>query len=526
MNDPLAPLLDDGVVEEVVARLKSGKEADLWLVRHAGEIVAAKVYKAREARNFKNNAGYREGRQVRDSRMQRAMDRGSRFGQAAAEDAWKTKESDALHQLHAAGVRVPRPVMFYEGVLLMEVVVDADGHPAPRLVDAGVGPEQAAALYADLRAQVVAMLCRDLIHGDLSPYNVLVGHAGPVIIDFPQVVGAAHNSQAEKYFTRDLENIRRFFAGIDPGLDAASGDAREIWRAYVRRELSPGFVPSGRPEPVHHRGGEGRPHGQPGGQGQRGERRGPGDQQRGGRPERRFERGPGEQQRSGRPEQRSERGPGEQQRSGRPEQRLERGPGEQRGSRPERASEGGPGGSGHGGGGQPGGPREQGGQPTAPQRRHEHVPSVRPERSGPGGPGGPGGRAAESKDERRHERRGPMPSGRGEPVEPRTGGDRRGPEQRNDQRGPRRDDRRPDRRGGPDRRPSSGPEVIRVVRPPLPGGPSQPQPSAGHAQRGPVQQPQRGPGQGGHGGPGRGGHGGGHGGHRGPPHGRGGGRDR
>ncbi len=268
MHDPLAPLLADGVIDEICARLKSGKEADLWLVRHGGEIVAAKVYKARQTRSFKNDAAYKEGRQVRNTRTQRAMDRGSRFGQASAEEAWKAKEADALHALHAAGVHVPRPVLFYEGVLLMELVVDSHGHPAPRLIDARVAREQAASLYADLRAQAVRMLACDLIHGDLSPYNVLLGSSGPVVIDFPQVVGAAHNSQAEGFFVRDVENLRRFFAGIDPELRAASNDAHEIWRAYVRRELAPDFVPSGRaaeqpprrehgrPERAHH----GRPH--------------------------------------------------------------------------------------------------------------------------------------------------------------------------------------------------------------------------------------------------------------------------
>src|SRR5512133_1903293 len=228
MTDRLAPLLADGVIDEIVARLKSGKEAYVWLVRHGGEIVAAKVYKARHARNFKNNAAYQEGRRVRDTRTQRAMDRGSRFGQAAAEDAWKAKESDALHALHAAGVRVPRPVLFHDGVLLMELVVDAHGRPAPRLVDAHVAREAAAALYADLRAQVVRMLGCDLVHGDLSPYNVLLGRDGPVVIDFPQVVGAAHNSQAESFLHRDVENLRRFFAAIDPALASSANDAREI----------------------------------------------------------------------------------------------------------------------------------------------------------------------------------------------------------------------------------------------------------------------------------------------------------
>jgi RIO kinase 1 len=260
MTDPLAPLLADGVIDEVVARLKSGKEADVWLVRHGAEIVAAKVYKDRHARNFRNNAAYKEGRQVRNTRTQRAMDRGTRFGQKASEDAWKAKESDALHRLHAAGVRVPRPVLFYEGVLLMEVVVDGHGHPAPRLVDAPIAPEQAAAMYADLRRQAVGMLACDLIHGDLSPYNVLVGASGPVIIDLPQVVGAAHNSQAEAFFRRDLQNIHRFFAALDPALRSAEGDGREIWQAYVRRQLTADFVPSGRrAEPERHRG----PHQEP-----------------------------------------------------------------------------------------------------------------------------------------------------------------------------------------------------------------------------------------------------------------------
>jgi len=261
MHGPLETLLADGVIEEICGRLKSGKEADLWLVRHAGEIVAAKIYKARHARSFRNNAGYKEGRQVRNTRTQRAMDRGSRFGQAAAEEAWKAKEADALHTLHAAGVRVPKPVLFYEGVLLMELVLDVHGHPAPRLVDAHVARDMAGALYADLRGQVVRMLRSDVIHGDLSPYNVLLGRHGPVLIDFPQVVGAAHNSQAESFFRRDVEGLRRFFEAIDPSLRAAANDAREIWRAYVRRELTPDFVPSGRaflPSPQ-----EARAHGEP-----------------------------------------------------------------------------------------------------------------------------------------------------------------------------------------------------------------------------------------------------------------------
>ncbi len=249
MADALEPLVADGVIEEVISRLKSGKEADIYLVQHAGEIVAAKVYKERTARNFHNNAQYLEGRRNRSSRTQRAIDKGSRFGQAAAEEAWKATESDVLHQLYAAGVRVPQPVLFYEGVLLMEAVIDPEGHPAPRLIDAPIQPERAADLYADLRSQAIRILTLDLIHGDLSPYNVLLAWNGPTIIDFPQAVGAAHNQQAEFFFTRDLENIRRFFATLDPTLNTRSGDAWEIWRAYQRRELTPDFVPSGKAQP-------------------------------------------------------------------------------------------------------------------------------------------------------------------------------------------------------------------------------------------------------------------------------------
>ena len=249
MEGNLDVLLADGVIDELLGRLKSGKEADVWLVRHGQEVHAAKVYKARNDRTFKNNAGYKEGRAVRNTRTQRAMDRGSRFGQQAAEDAWKSAEADALYKLHAQGVRVPVPILFYEGVLIMRLVVTADGQPAPRLIDAQLTGAEAAAAYADLRTQAIKMLCCDLIHGDLSPYNVLLSGEGPVIIDFPQVVAAAHNSQAEFFFRRDIENLRVHLAGLAPELATQVGDAQEIWRAYVRRELTPEFVPSGRPPP-------------------------------------------------------------------------------------------------------------------------------------------------------------------------------------------------------------------------------------------------------------------------------------
>ncbi len=244
MADPLEVLLADGIVEEVLGRLKSGKEADISLVRHRGEVVAAKVYKDRATRSFKNNVEYKEGRKVRNTRTQRSMDSGGKFGRDAAEEAWKSAEVDALYRLAGTGVRIPRPVLFYEGVLLMELVMDDEGRPAPRLIDVALDPAAAGKVFADLRGQIVAMLCCDLIHGDLSPYNVLAAAAGPTIIDFPQVIGAAHSSRAEFFFDRDFQNILRYAAEFDPTLAVKhAGDARAIWRAYVARELTPSFVP-------------------------------------------------------------------------------------------------------------------------------------------------------------------------------------------------------------------------------------------------------------------------------------------
>jgi RIO kinase 1 len=244
--DRLQQLLDEGVLDAVYQQLKAGKEAEVWLVSHQGQPVAAKLYKAREHRNFKNNVGYLEGRQVRNTRTQRAMDRGTAFGRQAAEEAWKSAEADALYALHAAGVRVPKPVLFYEGVLLMEVIGDHEGRVAPRLVEAAIGPEQALPLYLELRAEVIKMLAIDSIHGDLSEFNILLGATGPVIIDFPQTVAAARNSRSEPFFKRDLGNLIRFFSSIDPAVAKYQSDIDEIWRAYVRRELTSDFVPSGR----------------------------------------------------------------------------------------------------------------------------------------------------------------------------------------------------------------------------------------------------------------------------------------
>jgi RIO kinase 1 len=243
-ESPLDVLLLDGVIDEVVGRLNSGKEADIYLVQHRGRIVAAKVYRDRQQRSFKNNADYKEGRGVRNSRTQRAIDTGSRYGRQVSEDEWGTTEARALHLLEAHGVRVPVPVMSYEGVLLMELVVDAEGRPAPRLIEVAYDAAAARAAYVDLRGQIVRMLCAEIVHGDLSPYNILAAASGPTIIDFPQIVSAAHNSRAEFFFLRDYQNVHQFLAAADRSLASSYDDGRQIWNAYRRRELTPEFVPS------------------------------------------------------------------------------------------------------------------------------------------------------------------------------------------------------------------------------------------------------------------------------------------
>jgi RIO kinase 1 len=249
MHSVLEHLLSEGVISEVIGRLQSGKEAEVFVVRSQGNVVVAKVYKDRAHRSFKNNSSYKEGRAVRNSRSQRAMERGSKYGKAAAEDAWKSAEVDALYKLHAAQVRVPTPVMFFEGVLLMELVRDAEGNTAPRLIDTALTPEEANGAYHDMLTQLVRMLNCELIHGDLSPYNVLWAAAGPTIIDFPQIISASHNNSSEQFFLRDAQNILGHLTRIDPTLASRRSDASEIWRAYVHRDLTPDFRPTGKPRP-------------------------------------------------------------------------------------------------------------------------------------------------------------------------------------------------------------------------------------------------------------------------------------
>jgi RIO kinase 1 len=234
----IAPLVEDGIIDHVLSQLMSGKEATVYVVQCGDDIRCAKVYKEANQRGFHQAVHYTEGRKVKNSRQARAMEKGSRYGRQEQEAAWQRTEVDALYKLAAAGVRVPLPFGFYEGVLIMELVADAEGMPAPRLNDLELTREQALEFHAFLIRQVVLMLCAGIIHGDLSEFNILVDATGPVIIDLPQAVDAAANNNAPRMLARDVENLASYFGQFAPELKETQY-AKEIWAIYQKGELLP-----------------------------------------------------------------------------------------------------------------------------------------------------------------------------------------------------------------------------------------------------------------------------------------------
>jgi RIO kinase 1 len=232
----LQPLIDDGVIDEVIRSLKSGKEATVYVVRSGAQIRCAKVYRDMGQRSFQKRAQYQEGRKIRGSRQARAMSKSTRFGRKEQESAWKNAEVDALYKLVEAGVRVPRPFGYFNDVLIMEMVTDAAGDPAPRLGEVDLSPETAREYHTFLILQIVRMLGIGLIHGDLSEFNVLVGPDGPVIIDLPQVVNAAGNNGAFAMLERDVNNIRATLGRFAPEL-LTTEFAREMWSLFEAGDL-------------------------------------------------------------------------------------------------------------------------------------------------------------------------------------------------------------------------------------------------------------------------------------------------
>ena len=241
----LQPLIEDGMVDSVVRKLKSGKEASVYIVACGDQVRCAKVYKEAEQRGFHKLAQYQEGRKTRNSRDARAMGKRGRHGRRVQEGEWKNAEVNALYRLVGAGVRVPAPYLVHEGVLLMELVRDEGGEPAPRLNDIDITADQAREWHAFMITQIVRMLCAGLIHGDLSEFNVLLDANGPVIIDLPQAVNAASNNSAFAMLERDVNNMREAFGRTVPEL-LETEYAREIWKLYEASELTPDSVLTGR----------------------------------------------------------------------------------------------------------------------------------------------------------------------------------------------------------------------------------------------------------------------------------------
>jgi len=247
-------LVQEGLVDEVLRPLKSGKEADVFVIVAEGETRCAKVYKDVNHRSFHKQAQYQEGRKVKNSRQARALEKHSRYGRRQQEEVWQNAEVDALYQLAAAGVRVPKPYNFMEGVLIMELITDANGSVAPRLNDLQLTREEALDYHQQLLKEVVKMLCAGIVHGDLSEYNILVDANGPVIIDLPQAVNAAANNNAAYMLERDVKNLAQYFGQFAPEL-LSTRYGKEIWHLYESGDLTPDVVLTGKfkssEKPVH-----------------------------------------------------------------------------------------------------------------------------------------------------------------------------------------------------------------------------------------------------------------------------------
>ena len=234
----LQPLVEDGLVDDVIRQLMSGKEATVYVVRCGDDVRCAKVYKEANQRSFRQSVDYTEGRKTKNSRQARAMEKGSKYGRKLQEEAWQSAEVDALYRLAGAGVRVPKPHNFYEGVLLMELVVDEEGNAAPRLNDISFTPEDARKHHQALLTEVVRMLCAGIVHGDLSEFNILLAGDGPVIIDLPQAVDAAGNNHAAEMLERDVNNLKDYFGQFAPEL-LTTQYAKEIWSLFSHGNLKP-----------------------------------------------------------------------------------------------------------------------------------------------------------------------------------------------------------------------------------------------------------------------------------------------
>jgi RIO kinase 1 len=229
----------EGYVTRMVRPLSSGKEASVYVCRATdsagGGLLALKVYRPRDHRSFKNDHLYKAGRVILNGHDRRAVAKKSRHGRAFEEGWWTNREWEVLEALHQAGADVPRPVASMEGAILMEYVGDEEA-AAPQLRQAHLSPSEARPALDRLMWNVELALRHNLIHADLSPYNILWWESRATIIDLPQAVDPRSNPHASELLSRDVENVCRHFERYGVHSDP-SAIARGLWTSFLFADL-------------------------------------------------------------------------------------------------------------------------------------------------------------------------------------------------------------------------------------------------------------------------------------------------
>ena len=235
----LEPLIEDGLIEDVIRPIKSGKEAVVYCCRApqamGGELIAAKIYRPVERRSFKRDAVYQQGRErgVRpDARTLRALGKKTAHGRVHKFSAWIAHEMRTLTLLHHAGADVPAPIDRVGPVILMEYFGDIEA-PAPVLVNVSLDQDEAARIYQQILRNVELFLANHRVHADLSAYNVLYTEARVVIIDFPQSVDPRYNDDAFDLLLRDVRNINAFFEEYSVEIVDPLQRTLDLWRRHV-----------------------------------------------------------------------------------------------------------------------------------------------------------------------------------------------------------------------------------------------------------------------------------------------------
>jgi RIO kinase 1 len=237
LEDALEPFRADGLIEDVLYPIKSGKEATVYCCRAGpkldADLVAAKIYKPKAFRSFRDDSVYREGRVILDSRARRAAAKRTGFGHKVQSALWTNHEWEVLTTLHAAGADVPKPLAHSPGGILLEFIGDGDA-AAPVLKEVALSAAEAEAVFDRLLDNVQLWLAYNIVHGDLSAYNVLYLAGDPVVIDFPQACDPRFNTNAFRLLTRDIENLGRYFERFGAQPRDAFGLAERYWATWER----------------------------------------------------------------------------------------------------------------------------------------------------------------------------------------------------------------------------------------------------------------------------------------------------